>query len=230
MRDADAAFRRSMEYSGDPARVGPPTPASSNSQSCAMASSAKDFGVDSGLPRAPPLPNGLMRNVVLVLAGPLLVAACATAGPRVANNPCDEPQYRALKALPVDSLSEREYAQLQEGDASCGRITRLLAANAASANDGPRPPERLDTQTYTQAMEHESGSEIFIRNTSGVPLLVTSVTLRDCVGIRDACGTHHPRVRINPGDARRVLRVRYRADAITNTYTYLYRVEPLQQD
>jgi hypothetical protein len=171
-----------------------------------------------------------MRTLLLALVAPLLVAACASAGPRVANNPCNDPQYRALKAQPVDSLSEREYAQLQESNAACEDITRLLAGNAASANPGPQQPERLDTEAYTQAMEHEPGSEIFIRNTSSVPILVTSVTLNDCVGVRDACGTHHPRVRINPGDARRVLRVRFRADAITNTYTYLYRVEPLQQD
>ncbi|HEX6908880.1 MAG TPA: hypothetical protein VF142_00715 [Longimicrobium sp.] len=171
-----------------------------------------------------------MRTLLLALATPLLMAACATAGPRVTNNPCDDPQYRALKAQPVDSLSEREYAQLQEGSAACEEITRVLAGGAVASRPGSRQPGRLDTESYTQAMEHEPGSEIFIRNTSSVPILVTSVTLNSCVGIRDACGTHHPRVRINPGDARRVLRVRFRADAITNTYTYLYRVEPLQQD
>lgn len=171
-----------------------------------------------------------MRTFLLALAAPLLMAACASAGPRVTNNPCDDPQYRALKAQPLDSLSEREYAQLREGNAACEEITRLLAGNATAASPAPRQPERLDTEAYTQAMEHEPGSEIFIRNTSPVPILVTSVTLTSCVGIRDACGTHHPRVRVNPGDARRVLRVRFRADAITTTFRYHYRVEPLRQD
>jgi hypothetical protein len=168
-----------------------------------------------------------MRTRLLVLAAPLLMAACASPGPRVANNPCDDPQYRALKAQPVDSLSEREYAQLQEGNAACEHITRLLAGSAASTGDAPRRPERLETEAYTQALEAELGHEIFVRNTSTVPLIVTSVTLTDCVGVRDVCGTTYPRVRINPGDARRVGRVRYREDMPRGTFRYTYRVEPL---
>jgi hypothetical protein len=169
-----------------------------------------------------------MRLRILALAAPLLMAACATAaGPRVTNNPCDDPQYRALKAQPVDSLSEREYAQLQEGNTACEQITRLLASNAASAGDAARPPERLETEAFTQAMDNELGHEIFIRNTSTVPLIVTSVTLTNCVAVRDVCGTTHPRVRINPGDARRVARVRYRVDMPTGTFRYTYMVEPL---
>lgn len=174
-----------------------------------------------------------MRIRLLALAAPLLMAACATAaGPRVTNNPCEDPQYQALKAQPVDSLSEREYTQLQEGNAACEQITRLLAASASSANDAPRPRERLETDAYTQAMHNELGQEIFIRNTSTVPLIVTSVTLTNCVGVRDACGTTYPRVRISPGDARRVGRVRYREDTPTGTFRYTYRVEhvPPSQD
>lgn len=174
-----------------------------------------------------------MRIRTLALTAPLLMAACATAGPRVANNPCEDPQYRALKAQPVDSLSEREYAHLQEGNAACEQITRLLASSAANAaNDPRRPPERLETDAYTQAMDNELGQEIFVRNTSTVPLIVTSVTLTNCVGVRDVCGTTHPRVRINPGDARRVARVRYREDTPTGTFRYAYRVEhvPPSQD
>ena len=163
---------------------------------------------------------------MLVLSAPLLMAACATAGPRVVNNPCDDPQYRGLKAQPVDSLSEREYAQLQEGNAACEQITRLLAS-ASSGPDAPRAPERLETEAYTQAMDNELGQEIFIRNTSTVPLIVTSVTLTNCVAVRDVCGTTHPRVRINPGDARRVARVRYRVDMPTGTFRYTYHVEPV---
>ena len=126
-----------------------------------------------------------MRLRVLFVAAPLLAACATAAGPRVANNPCEDAQYRAPQ--PVDSLSEREYRQLQEDDAACQRVTALLAAAA----DAPRRPEvRLDTEAYTQAMQNELGSEIFIRNTSNVPILVTSVTLTSCVGIRE------PRARV----------------------------------
>lgn len=147
------------------------------------------------------------------------------AGPRVANNPCEEPAYRALKAQPVDSLSEREYAQLQQGDAACGQVTAVLAA--ASAGSQPRGPQPvLDTEAHTAAMQNELGSEIFIRNKGNVPVLVTSLTLTACAGVRDFCGTQHPRVRIEPGDVRRVARVRFR-EAMVGSFQYSYRVEPV---
>lgn len=168
-----------------------------------------------------------MRTLLLALAAPLLMAACASAGPRVTNNPCDDPQYRALKAQPVDSLSEREYAQLQEGNAACEEITRLLAGTSSSSTAAPRRPERLDTEAYTRAMDNELGHEIYVRNTSTVPLMVTTLTVTNCVGVRDVCGTTYPRVRINPGDARRVGRVRYREDTPSGTFRYSYQVEPL---
>jgi hypothetical protein len=166
-----------------------------------------------------------MRHRLLPLAAALVLAACATAGPRVANNPCEDPAYRALKAQPVDSLSEREFKQLQQGDAACAQVQAVLAT---TANDAPRPHEvRVDTDGYTQAMQNELGSEIFIRNKGNVAIMVTSVTLTSCVGIRDVCGTSHPRVRINPGDARRVLRVRYQNEGLNGSFQYTYRVEPV---
>lgn len=91
----------------------------------------------------------------------------------------------------------------------------------------PRPREvRVDTDAWTQAMQNDLGSEIYIRNKGNVPLIVTSVTLTSCVNIRDVCGTSHPRTRINPGDARRVMRVRYQNEALTPSFRYTYRVEP----
>jgi hypothetical protein len=160
----------------------------------------------------------------LLLAAPLLMAACATAaGPRVANNPCDDPQYRALKAQPVDSLSAREYEQLQEGDAACAQVTRVLAASAGTDRG---PETRVDTEAYTQAMQNQQGSEIYIRNLGNVPITVTSVTLMSCVGVQDPCGTTHPRTQINPGDVRRVMRVRYREAAWNASFRYSYHVEP----
>lgn len=166
-----------------------------------------------------------MRQILLIALAPALLAACASAGPRVANNPCDDPRYRALKAQPVDSLSEREYAQLQEAETACGEVTRLLAATAG----GDRPREaRVDSEAYTQAMQNAQGSEIYVRNLGNVPLVVTSVTLTSCVGIQDPCGTTHPRTQVNPGDTRRVMRVRYREAAWNASFQYSYRVERAQ--
>ncbi len=166
-----------------------------------------------------------MHLRLLTLAFSLTVAACATAaGPRVANNPCDDPAYRALKTQPVDSLSAREYKQLQQGDAACGQVTAVLAASAGAPQRGPEPV--LDTDAHTAAMQNELGSEIFVRNKGNVPLIVTSLTLTACAGVRDFCGTQHPRVRIEPGDVRRVARVRFR-EAMVGSFQYSYRVEPV---
>jgi hypothetical protein len=167
-----------------------------------------------------------MRQIISTAVAAFILTACAApaAGPRIANNPCDDPAYRALKAQPVDSLSQREFQQMQQGDAACAQVAAVLAA---SANDAPRGPEpRIDTDAWTQAMANESGQEIHIRNTSNVPIIVTEVTLNSCINLADACGRHFPRVRINVGDVRRVLRVRYGTGTITSSFQYSYRVEP----
>lgn len=165
-------------------------------------------------------------RLALFAAAALVAAACAApaTGPRVANNPCNDPQYRALKAQPVDSLSAREYEQLQAGDAACAEVTRLLAANANDNASGP--PARLETDGYQQALSSGEGAELFIRNRSTVPIIVTSVTLSNCIAISDPCNTYNPRTRINPGDARRVLRVRYQTGTMASSFRWAYRVEP----
>jgi hypothetical protein len=165
-------------------------------------------------------------RLALFAAAATLIAACAApaTGPRVANNPCNDPAHRALKAQPVDSLSTREYEQMQAGDAACAEVTRLLAANA---NDNAnRPPARLETDGYLQALQSGEGSEVFIRNRSNVPIIVTEVTLTNCIAIADPCSTYNPRTRINPGDSRRVLRVRYQTGTMTSSFRWSWRVEP----
>jgi hypothetical protein len=167
-----------------------------------------------------------MRYLLSAALTSLMLAACAApaSGPRVANNPCEDPQYLALKAQNVDSLSEREFQQLQQGNAACAQVAAVLAA---SADDAPRRrPAHLDTDAWSQAMANESGSEIHIRNKSPVAIIVTEVTLRTCINMADPCGTHRPRVRIEPGSARRVLRLRYGTGLAASTYAYSYRVEP----
>jgi hypothetical protein len=167
-----------------------------------------------------------MRYLLSAALTSLMLAACAApaSGPSVANNPCEDRQYLALKAQPVDSLSEREFQQLQQGNAACAQVAALLAA---SADDAPRrPPVRLDTDAWTQSMANESGSEIHVRNKSTVAIIVTEVTLISCINMADPCGTHRPRLRIEPGDARRVLRLRYGTGLGSSTYQFRYRVEP----
>lgn len=167
-----------------------------------------------------------MRHLLSAALTPLMLAACAApaSGPRVANNPCEDPQYLALRAQPVDSLSEREFQQLQQGNAACAQVAAVLAA---SSNDAPRrPPRHLDTDAWSQGMANENGTEIHIRNKSPVAIIVTEITLTTCINMADPCGTHRPRVRIEPGSARRVLRLRYGTGLAASTYQYRYRVEP----
>lgn len=168
----------------------------------------------------------IMRDLLHSALTALMLAACAApaSGPRVANNPCEDPQYLALKAQPVDSLSEREYQQLQQGNTACAQVAAVLAASAD--DESRRPPRHLDTDAWTQAMANESGSEIHIRNKSPVAIIVTEITLTTCINLADPCGTHRPRVRIEPGSARRVLRLRYGTGLAASTFAYTYRVEP----
>lgn len=98
-------------------------------------------------------------------------------------------------------------------------------SGAASAGER-RVPEHLDTDAWTQAMANETGQEIHIRNKSTVPIIVTEVTLSSCMNLADACGAHYPRVRIEAGSVRRVLRVRYGGGNIVSSFQYRYRVEP----
>ncbi|HEU0302080.1 MAG TPA: hypothetical protein VFR37_21675 [Longimicrobium sp.] len=95
----------------------------------------------------------------------------------------------------------------------------------ASDADEPRRQVRLDTDAWTQAMTNESGQEIHVRNKSNVPIIVTEVILSSCMNLVEPCGSHFPRVRIEVGDARRVMRIRYGGGANSN-FLYSYRVEP----
>lgn len=105
------------------------------------------------------------------------------------------------------------------------------SSSTGDANAAGRPvPQHLDTDAWTQAMSNESGQEIHIRNKSTVPIIVTEVTLSGCMNLADACGAHYPRLRIEAGDARRVLRVRYGGGNITSSFQYRYRVEPVNPE
>ncbi len=95
---------------------------------------------------------------------------------------------------------------------------------AASAPEQRQENNRLHTETRTQAMSNAVGSEILVRNRTTVPIMVTSVTLTNCIGILDPCVTSFPRVVINPGDERRVMRVRF-SESVASSYRYTYRVE-----
>jgi hypothetical protein len=108
----------------------------------------------------------------------------------------------------------------------------LLASCATPPPQGdPRPASTppysgpLSVEARTATMQGDIGQEILIRNQATVPIVVTSVTLTNCIGIREACVTHFPRVVINPGQERRVLRVRF-SQTIAGSYQFSYRVEP----
>lgn len=172
-----------------------------------------------------------MRRFLSAAAASVVLAACAApaSGPRVANNPCEDPQYLALKAQSLDSLSQREYQQLQEGNTACAQVAAVLAAST-SETPRRRVPEHLDTDAWTQAMANETGSEIHIRNKSTVPIIVTEVTLTSCTNLVEPCGSHYPRVRIEAGDARRVMRLRYGGNNIGASFQFRYRVEPAERE
>lgn len=64
--------------------------------------------------------------IVITMAGLFALAGCATATPPptasppvAVADPCLDQQYVALKARPLDSLSEREYAYFLQYDAAC---------------------------------------------------------------------------------------------------------------
>lgn len=167
-------------------------------------------------------------RILFMAAALLFAAACAApaSGPRVVNDPCQDPQYLALKAQPVDSLSQREYQLLRDAAAACARVTEL----AAAGGDAPARPGHLDTDAWTEPARNESGAEIFVRNKSTVPIIVTEVELVNCSNLADACGTTYPRIRLAPGDVRRVRRVRYGANGINSRFQFRYSVAPAEPE
>ena len=110
--------------------------------------------------------------------------------------------------------------------AACATPSPPPASTPQPDSDAPRRNVRVDTDAWTQAMTNESGREIHIRNNSNVPIIVTEVTLSGCSNIVEPCGSHFPRVRIEVGDARRVMRVRYGGSGVDSRFQYRYRVEP----
>lgn len=100
------------------------------------------------------------------------------------------------------------------------------ASTPQPGSERPRRDVRIDTDAWTQAMANESGQEIHVRNKSNVPIIVTEVTLSGCMNLVEPCGSHFPRVRIEVGDARRVMRIRYGGSGVASRFQYRYRVEP----
>lgn len=110
--------------------------------------------------------------------------------------------------------------------AACATPAAGPPAAAGPGAPPSRAPRHLDTDAWTQAMTNESGTEIHVRNKSSIPILVTEVVLTGCSNLVEPCGAHYPRVRIEAGGARRVMRIRYGATGVSPRFQYRYSVEP----
>ncbi len=120
------------------------------------------------------------------------------------NDPCVDSAYLALKARPVDSLSEREFQLLRDHERLCLEVHQLTTG-ASGAQRTTLDPHLLRPSTKPGVMP--GTSDIVIENDSDVPVIITSVRLYDCLNIRTACTLSYPRVRIGPGQSQRVATV-----------------------
>src|SRR5688500_8212848 len=82
----------------------------------------------------------------------------------------------------------------------------VLGACAAAAAG----PPRSGTEPVTTWMTDQTGAPgkvIFMRNNTGAPVTITSITLYDCENVRNPCLQQQLTVRLDPGATREVLRV-----------------------
>ncbi len=160
-----------------------------------------------------------------LLLGMLASVACAPTGrpaPRVVNDPCQDSAYLAMKARPVDSLSEREFQLLRDHQRLCLEV-RQLTTLPAGAQHATIDPHQLIPSTKPGI--GPGTSDIFIENVSNVPVIITALRLYDCTNIRTACTVSYPRARIGPGQIQRILTVHAFPDGASSfRYEYQYEV------
>lgn len=172
-----------------------------------------------------------MRLLLLALAfaAATVFGAPAAAQQQPAASPCADSLYQSLRAKPLQDLSDREYEYFMQRENACTEyqtLNRLVNAPrpAAPATDW----SRRSTETYTQASTLGGGVDVYVRNVSDRPVIVNSVRVFDCVGIRDnSCAMHYPKAKIHPGQSRRVLSIRYREGEHTS-YRYEYHTAPAE--
>lgn len=158
------------------------------------------------------------------LAAAALSAAPAAAQQQPAASPCADSLYQSLRAKPLRELSEREYEYFMQREKACTDFQTLNRLVNAPPQPAPAPDRsrRPPTETHAQASSLGGGADVYVRNVSDRAVIVNSVRVFDCEGIRDSsCGMHYPKARILPGQTRRVLTIRYRDNA-RSSYRYEY--------
>ncbi|HEX2189606.1 MAG TPA: hypothetical protein VHG51_11940 [Longimicrobiaceae bacterium] len=171
-----------------------------------------------------------MRLLSLSLASVLALAlvaahrAPAAAQQPPAASPCADSLYQVLRARPLVDLSEREYEYFMQREKACTdyqTLNRLVDRSGAAA-PAPAPSGRPATETFTRGNSMGRGVDVYVRNLSDRAIIVNSVRVYDCQGIRDtSCGMHYPKAKLLPGQSRRVLTIRFREDEAAR-YRYEY--------
>lgn len=176
-----------------------------------------------------------MRKILLLAAS--LLALSALARPAAAQNgaapprnPCADSLYQALRARPLDALSEREYAYFQQREKACTDFQRFsaLANQTPQAQRASRRP--LDTEATTRQAALGNAADVFVRNNSDRPIIVNSIRLYDCQNLMTICGMHYPKVRIAPNQQRRVFTIRYGSEGAPSSYRFEYSVSGAEEE
>lgn len=170
----------------------------------------------------------LLLAAVVALSAPALApgaAAAQTVAPAVAT-PCADSLYLSLRGKALDALSEREYEYFMQRERACVEHQRLMGMvnqprPTAAAAQRPAP---LATEAFTRPSTRD-GVDVFVRNLSDRPIIVNSVEVYECRNLAaTVCGTHQPKMRILPRQARRVLTIRYGSPDDASSYRYRYHV------
>lgn len=169
-----------------------------------------------------PFPLASALAFALVLAAASRTPAAAQEQPSA--SPCADSLYQALRGKPLQDLSEREYEYFMQREKACTDFQTLnRLVNEPKTAPAARPSSgRPETETFTRASSLDRGVDVYVRNVSDRPVIVNSVRVYDCVGLRDtSCGMHYPKARLLPGQSRRVLSIRFR-EGERSSYRYTY--------
>lgn len=92
-----------------------------------------------------------------------------------------------------------------------GLVGLAALSGACAVNSASSGPARQGSEVVTAWMSDQAGSTpgkiIHMRNNTGDPVTITSLTLYDCENIRNACTTQPMAVRLEPGETKEVQRV-----------------------
>lgn len=170
-----------------------------------------------------------------LLAGLVGLAACAHATPRAGgeatDDPCNDPQYLALKAQPPDSLTEREYQLLRDREQACVTVQTAAAVKESLPRpaSGSAPSARQLSYMIEAHIEPATTAYtdvIRVRNNSNVAIFVTAVWLTDCVGLRTICGLKRMKEPVMAGQDRAVLTVLRDPNTASNyRFTFEYELQ-----